>query len=294
MLASRRLRIAGVVIVALALAVPLARWFDRKPGPVPTVATAPATTTSAGPPPITTPLPPSVPGATTTTPAPGITLTNPTRPPRRQKPQPRAKTSPDPLPAQGSIPNAPSAFDVFLPGDCCSEPRGGRQIDAIVIHTTEQSNQKGNRDLALLANYFAKAGKSSHVANDQDGTSIRLVPDDRVAYHSTFWNVSSVGIEQMGFSATSRADWLRDHRAQLESTAHWIAYWAARYRIPIRHCEVAGLKYNKNKRVVAGVLVKRGVCSHAQLDPVNRDDPGRGYPWDFVLGRARAIAAAAG
>jgi N-acetyl-anhydromuramyl-L-alanine amidase AmpD len=56
---------------------------------------------------------------------------------------------------------------------------------------------------------------------------------------------------------------------------------------------VAGLRYNRNDRVVAGTIVKRGVCSHAELDPRNRDDPGPRYPWDYVLAKAREIASRA-
>jgi N-acetyl-anhydromuramyl-L-alanine amidase AmpD len=158
-----------------------------------------------------------------------------------------------------------------------------------VLHATESPEQPGSSDLLGLARYFRRAGLASHVADDAKGSSIRLVGDDRLAYHATFWNDVSVGIEQVGFSSFTRAQWLA-RPAQLATTARWVAYWARRYRIPIRRCAVTGLRYDRNDRVSAGTMVRRGVCSHAQLDPRNRDDPGRGYPWDVVLARARAIA----
>jgi N-acetylmuramoyl-L-alanine amidase len=277
---ARKIVIGTLTIVGAVL---LVRWFDRKPGPlVPaagTVArTAPAATTPAPPPP---PPPPAfrVPAATAAKPA------------RRLKPQPRAGVSPDPLPPQGRVPPAPSAIQALLPA-CCSEPRNGRQIDAIVLHSTEQPDAPHTGDLAKLTRYFAAAQKSSHVADNADGASVRLVADDRIAYHATYWNVSTVGIEQVGFSAFSRLAWMK-RPAQLETTARWIAHWAGLYRIPIRRCVVAGLRYNpKSNRVIAGQIVQRGVCTHAQVDPHNRDDPGAGYPFDAVLARARAIVAA--
>ena len=118
-----------------------------------------------------------------------------------------------------------------------------------------------------------------------------MVADDRMAYHATYWNATTIAIEQMGFSDLSPATWLA-RRAQLDATAGWIATWARRYRIPIRRCVVTGIRYNRDRRVVAGTIVRRGVCSHSQLDPRNRDDPGPGYPWNVVLSKARARAAA--
>jgi len=212
---------------------------------------------------------------------------------RRRRPLPRAGISPDPLPAQGRVPLAPEAGLQILPARCCSEDRRGRQVDAIVLHSTEMADKTGFRDLAGLTRFFARVRRSSHVANDGEGHSSRMVDDGRLAYHATYWNVSTVGLEQMGFSAFTGKDWL-SRPIQLESTARWIAHWAALHRIPIRRCEVAGLRYNRRKRVVAGQITRRGVCSHAQLDPRNRRDPGAGYPWDAVLRRARQVAAATG
>lgn len=205
---------------------------------------------------------------------------------------PRAAASQDPPAPALPVPAAPVARLVVPFGRCCSESRAGSPVDAIVLHTTEQGDRAGPADLLALARFFRRAGLATHVADDAQGTSIRMVGDDRLAYHATFWNDVTVGIEQMGFSSFTRAQWLA-RRAQLETTARWVAHWARRYRIPIRRCAVTGLRYDRNDRVSAGTMLRRGVCSHSQLDPRNRDDPGRGYPWDVVLARARALAARA-
>jgi N-acetylmuramoyl-L-alanine amidase len=190
------------------------------------------------------------------------------------------------------VPATPAAaFETSL-GACCSEGRHGRPIDAIVVHTTEIPDDPGIRDLVGLAHFFERSTLGAHVADDAEGNTIRMVDDSLMAYHSTYWNVTTLGIEQMGFSVFSRSQWLA-RPAQLETTAHWIAHWARRYRIPIRRCVVDGISYNRRDRVISGRFVRRGICSHAQLDPRNRDDPGRGYPWDVVLSQARAIARAA-
>jgi hypothetical protein len=216
-------------------------------------------------------------------------------PPRRRprRPPPRAGTSPDPLPAQGPVPPAPDAGDQRLPASCCSEPRNGRQVDAIVVHTTETPDRRGYGELTKLARYFVKSRKSAHVTTDGEGYSSRMVDDDRLAYHATYWNVSTLGIEQVGYAAFGDEAWFA-RPVQLEASAQWIAHWAAKFRIPIRRCEVVGLRYNRRKRVVAGIITRRGICTHGQLDPRNRSDPGRGYPFDVVLERAREIVADAG
>jgi hypothetical protein len=215
--------------------------------------------------------------------------------PRTPRPFPRVAPSADPLPPEQPVPAPPPLALLTTLGDCCSESRQGRRIDAIVIHTTESADEPGDADLRRLYRFFLRRRLATHVADDATGTSIRLVPDALLAYHATYWNVSTVGIEQVGDDGFSRATWFA-RRPQLDTTARWVAYWARRYRIPIRRCVVDGIRYNRRKkgRVIAGRIVKRGVCSHAQLDPRNRKDPGRGYPWDYVLAKAREIARAAG
>lgn len=235
---------------------------------------------------------PATPGdvgtTTTASPEPGEPA-----PVRRSQPPPRAGESPDSLAAKGAVPGAPPAIPLLLPGACCSESRHGRRVDTIIVHTTETPDRKGPNDLVALWELFSKVRRSSHVADDAEGNSIRLVNDSRVAYHATYWNISSVGIEQVGYAAFSRKQWLARPK-QLEATARWIAHWARLYRIPIQPCRLSTLGYNRNTRVVQGRILKRGVCSHGQVDPRNRTDPGAGYPWDVVMARARQIAAGAG
>ena len=215
--------------------------------------------------------------------------------PRGPRPFPRVRPSSDPLPPRGPVPAPPELALLTTLGECCSDSRRGARIDAIVIHTTDSADEPGDADLRRLFRFFLRTGLATHVANDAEGNSIRLVPDALLAYHATYWNVSTVGIEQVGDDIFTRARWFT-RRPQLDTTARWIAYWARRYRVPIRRCVVSGIGYNRRRkgRVIAGRIDRRGVCSHAQLDPRNRKDPGRGYPWDYVLAKAREIARAAG
>jgi hypothetical protein len=210
----------------------------------------------------------------------------------RRRPLPKVAPSPDRLAPRTAVPPPPDAADQHLPPNCCSESRRGRRVDAIVVHTTESADSRGFGELARLARYFVRVRRSAHVAVDGEGYSSRMVDDARSAYHASYWNVGTLGIEQVGYASFDIDAWAK-RPVQLEAAARWIAHWAARHRIPIERCEVAGLRYNRNRRVVAGAIVRRGICTHDQVDPRNRDDPGAGYPLDAVLRRARAVAAAA-
>jgi N-acetylmuramoyl-L-alanine amidase len=160
-------------------------------------------------------------------------------------------------------------------------------IRYIILHTTEGWDYGWPRDRGLRAalSYFhANArGVSVHIVTDRFGQSGRSVPDTLKAYHARDDNTYSLGIEQIGYAAYTRPQWLA-RKPQLDATAAWIADWNAKYKIPIRRCITTGY----------GRVTTAGVCSHGQVEPCCRTDPGRGYPWDYVLARARLLAGSAG
>ena len=41
------------------------------------------------------------------------------------------------------------------------------------------------------------------------------------------------------------------------------------------------------RRALNGDTSVRGICSHAQIQPKDRTDPGAGYPWDVLLDSIR-------
>jgi len=156
-------------------------------------------------------------------------------------------------------------------------------IRYIILHTTEGWDYSAPRDRGLRAALFYfhanTRGVSVHITIDRYGQSGRSVPDALKAFHARDDNTYSLGIEQIGYAAYTRAQWLA-RKPQLDATAAWIAYWSAKYKIPIRLCVATGY----------GRVTTPGVCSHGQVEPCCRTDPGRGYPWDYVLARARSLA----
>lgn len=160
---------------------------------------------------------------------------------------------------------------------------GGRrslaQIRGIVLHTTEGHDRPGVSDLEGLGEFFNKPAvkASSHVAVDGEGISARFVADSRKAWTQAAYNGQMLSIEQIGFSAFKRWQWVRRNQ-QLVKVAKYIAWWSTKYDIPIRKGKV------KN-----GVVTKAGVFRHSDLGALggNHSDPGAGYPLHRVLQLAR-------
>ncbi len=157
----------------------------------------------------------------------------------------------------------------------------------IVLHTTEGHNRPGISDLVGLANFFDEPGReaSSHVANDAEGHDARMVPDDRKAWTCAGFNSVSLNIEQIGFAATSKAEWFKGAPRQLANTAKWIAFWHEKFGIPIRRGTVRG-----------STVTRSGVVGHKQLgiEGGGHVDPGTAYPFDYVLDLAVYFSTKAG
>jgi hypothetical protein len=147
--------------------------------------------------------------------------------------------------------------------------RGGVAPRVIVLHTTEGHDRPGVEDLRGLGAFFNQpaAQASSHVANDQEGNDARFVPDSRKAWTQAAANPYCLSIEQVGFAAFGRKEWVTHRMPQLKNTAEWIAYWSKLHGIPIEHSP------------------SRGVCEHRDLGPMGggHHDCGDGYPLDVVL-----------
>lgn len=145
----------------------------------------------------------------------------------------------------------------------------------IILHTTEGYNRSGTSDLTSLASWFNGPEKlSAHYGVDQQGNSVRMVPDDRVAYAAgTVYNSISLNIEQVAFAdRTSKQQWIRDHHLQLYRVAAILADWHEKYNIP--------LKFSRF----------RGVCEHKHISGVwGHHDCGKGYPLEYVITWAQLI-----
>ncbi len=152
-------------------------------------------------------------------------------------------------------------------------------VDAIVIHTTEV-NYQGT--LNIFEN--PESAVSAHFVIAPDGHIVQMVDTAYKAWHATYYNSRSVGIEMVGYSY-SQSTWNENNLNALMDLLAWIA---TSYDIPIEHPLGDAYDYPGDTYDAPGLV------AHGQVQPWNRSDPGPYFPWQEVLtGTQQRIDAAA-
>jgi N-acetylmuramoyl-L-alanine amidase len=158
---------------------------------------------------------------------------------------------------------------------------GRSPVRLIVLHTTEgaQTNQS-------LYNWFSNpsAKVSSHVSADNTsrGELFEYVKRQHSAWAQGNYNGVSICIEMCTPSGAANG-WSRDtwlsKGVLLDNCAAWIAEEAKAYNIPI-------VRLSPSQAQSSG----RGLCGHVDIQPQDRTDPGRNFPWDVVIAKAKGQA----
>lgn len=146
-------------------------------------------------------------------------------------------------------------------------PRYGLKPRLVVLHSTEGHNYAGVKDLEAVYSLFNGYRRvSSHWCVDKDGNAWRMVPDREVAYHAGIVNGWSIGIEQVGFAAQTKRQWVTQHSKGLYRVAGLLATAHEVHGIPLKHSRW------------------RGVCQHVDVSGFGGHwDCGKGYPEEYVL-----------
>lgn len=112
---------------------------------------------------------------------------------------------------------------------------------------------------------------------------VSQIDPNYAAWHASEANPLSEGFEQAGYARFSRADWLTpEGLKQLDNLAWIMAQRAKANGIPP--------VWLTNAQVVAACAGNRsikGFCTHRQIDPETRTDPGNGYPYDLLLAKVK-------
>lgn len=151
--------------------------------------------------------------------------------------------------------------------------RGSTTIDSIVIHTTESS-------LTSTINTFKNSSTqvSAHFVVASNGDIIQMVDTANRAWHATYYNSRSIGIEMVGY-AHQQSTWNDDNVGALMDLLAWLV---TAYDVPLVH--PTGNAYN----FPSDQYDEPGLVEHGQVQPWNRTDPGPYFPWRNVLGGTQA------
>jgi hypothetical protein len=119
---------------------------------------------------------------------------------------------------------------------------------------------------------------------------VRQIPWPNSAWTQGYANSFAVGLECAGYAHFTKAQWLTaEGRKQLENLAHeWAYYWLLEKKagntIPLRW-----LTDSEVRAVMAGNRSIKGFCTHRQIDPASRTDPGPNFPYAELLNRVAQL-----
>ena len=146
--------------------------------------------------------------------------------------------------------------------------RSGTPIDSVVIHTTEGSYSGA---VSWLKNPTASA--SAHYVIKEDGSEIsQLVDDADRAWHATYYNSRSIGIECAGFAGQA-STWTQGILPKLYDL---VAYLCYTYNVQVVHPPGQAVSSTNTYNLP-------GLVGHYQVTPWNRTDPGAFFDWDLLV-----------
>lgn len=113
---------------------------------------------------------------------------------------------------------------------------------------------------------------------------VSMVDPMLAAWHASEANPMSEGFEQAGYARFSRDEWLTDDGHKSIDNLAWILAQRMRANdIPHRWLtteEVTAVTTYGNRSL-------KGLCTHRQIDPDTRYDPGDNFPYDYLDERIR-------
>jgi N-acetylmuramoyl-L-alanine amidase len=113
---------------------------------------------------------------------------------------------------------------------------------------------------------------------------VSMVPAQYAAWHASEANPMSEGFEQAGYARFSRSEWTTpEGMKQLDNLAWLMAQRCVANNIPpvwLTTDQIEAVTKRGNRSI-------RGLCTHRQIDPETRTDPGDGYPYDQLLAQIR-------
>lgn len=150
--------------------------------------------------------------------------------------------------------------------------KGENSRRGILLHSTESHDRPGTTDVRGVNSYLRDKGYGVHYVVDGEGNVLRGAYHKDLVYHGKGANVTTIGIEMVGFARWTTKDWLwmgTTKRKQLQRVAELIAYI----------CDQEGIAIRMAK--------DNGISLHSQWPEGGHTDPGKGFPSGYVLKQAK-------
>lgn len=179
----------------------------------------------------------------------------------------------------------------FQPAD-----RTAGDIDTIVLHTTEgrydpnvpfRENQR--RAYEATIRYFQAPDRevSAHFVVGPEGQVTQMVRTASVAYHATYYNARSIGIECAGWADRAET-WTRElMEALIELTAKLCRVYGIAPDRPEGDAVTQGGRFTGAGIVEHRQVQTPGSAAVVQEGRAAKTDPGRYFPWKSFLARVR-------
>lgn len=160
-------------------------------------------------------------------------------------------------------------------------------VSLIVLHSAESTSAESTAKWFTTPLAPADGGPYSAHVIVGDGECFRAVDDDVVAWGAGIVNPIALHLEQAGYAAWTRDQWLV-HDATLRAAGGQVGGWAREYGIPLRFLRAAdllALQASGWDKAHGGVTTHREI-SRAWPSPGAHQDPGDGYPLDVLFSYA--------
>jgi N-acetyl-anhydromuramyl-L-alanine amidase AmpD len=179
---------------------------------------------------------------------------------------------------------------IWFPSPNFNDRPPNQAKDTIVIHTTE-GNYAGAKD--ILTNPDPRLDEppvgvdkrvSAHYVISETGEILQLVELDKRAWHATYYNDRSIGIEMVGF-AGQEATWNAQNLAALKNL---VRYLVVKYDISIVHPPGDASTYPNCR------FTESGLVAHSQIQPgcngfSLKTDPGGHFDWPTFVSDVQTL-----
>ncbi|MEX0655296.1 MAG: N-acetylmuramoyl-L-alanine amidase [Phycisphaeraceae bacterium] len=170
--------------------------------------------------------------------------------------------------------------DVFVSSPNYGPRPSDAVIDAIVIHTTEATY---TQTINTFTNPDSEV--SSHFVIESDGRITQMVDETDRAWHATYYNDRSIGIEMIGYAEDPNT-WNDANISALEQLVADLV--ADQPHIPVINPDEIANDYGD------GRLDAPGIVGHSQVQPFEgefhgKSDPGAYFPWDSFIQNVNQI-----